>query len=447
VEKTAEPPTPFARLNAALDALPRTHFEHHGRERPAFLSCGIAGFYLALGVTLTLGPLAGRDPVALAAAAAACALSFFASALGRKLVTGRERLVLLEHTWLALAAAAAVLWAMRAPVRAHLNAVAAGLAFFLALGRCGCLLVGCCHGRPASVGLRYPDACARNGFPAHLVGVRLFSVQALEALGLVSIGFATTAALLLGPPGAALAAFLIAYAILRFGLEGLRGDRRPEVGGLSQARWMATFQLGAGLLLASGRPLATVVADPRTAVVGAALGSLLLARGLRHLLRRDLASAGHVRELRALVRELAARDPGAAASPPSGRTSAGVVAAVSPALGEDEIPARLCVSLSQDVGRRDLQALCRLGGRAFPALDLESPHLGERILFFTASLPDEKAAPGMDSLGEHLYGRILQTTPPAAGNPQTAPPSRRRYFGTDRNATWGGSTGGWTLGP
>jgi len=429
-------PAPFARLNAALDALPRTRFEPLGRQRPAFRSLGFAGLYLALGAILGLGPLAGRDPLALAGAAAAAVLSFFVYALGRKLVTGHERLVLMEHAWVALAAAAGVLWALGVPVRPHLDVVAAGLAFGLAVGRCGCLLVGCCHGRPAAVGITYTAGCVRDGFPRHLVGVRLFPVPALESLGLAAIGAVATAALLLGAPGAALACFLIGYAVLRFALEGLRGDRRPHLGGLSQGRWMAMGQLAAGLLLADGRPLAVVAAAPSTAAVGGGLAALLLAALVRHALRPEFIGARHVRALRALVRELAAQIhaapnlPGTRPEPTTGRTGAGVVVAVSLAPREAP-PGRLYVSLSQLRGGRDLEQLCQLATTAFPGLDLATAHASDQLLGFLTPPPEsDEVAPALE-WGRQLYGAVLSSAGerPADESPQPAP--RARYFGAN----------------
>jgi hypothetical protein len=420
---------PLERLNAALDTLPRTRFEQLGRERPAFRSCGIAGFYLALLVTLGAGPLAGRDPLALTAAAATCALSFFAYALGRKLVTGREELVLLEHVWVALAAATGALWGLGVPVRAHLDAVAAGLAFFLALGRCGCLLVGCCHGRPASIGIRYPAACARDGFPRRLVGVRLFPVQALEVIGLLALGLATTLVVLVGRPSAALGLFLTGYAVMRFGLEGLRGDRRPHLGGLSQSRWMALVELAAGLLLAEGRPLAAVVSAPRTVAVAIGLAALLLGALVRHGLRPDLLGQGHVRELRALVQRLVQAGPASATTPVSARTSAGVTVAISAAT-----PAQLFISLAQAGDHRDLELLCALAARALPELEVASVGAGERVLFFTTPALSAEAPVAAGDLGDRLYGALLQ--PPAAAAPPAidAGPHearRTRYFGSN----------------
>ena len=213
-------------LNRLLDALARPRIFRGSCERPAFRSLGVAGYHAALVATLGAGLAAGRSLLVVATVAAVSAVSFFAWAYLRRALTGRETLVLLEHVWLAELASAGTLDLLREPILPYLDAVSVGLAVFLAFGRTGCLLAGCCHGHPASVGVRYGEDAARDGFPAHLVGVRLFPVQAIEALGLagialVGLGLAAGAA-----PGRALVWFLASYAVIRFGLEGLRGDER-----------------------------------------------------------------------------------------------------------------------------------------------------------------------------------------------------------------------------
>ncbi|MEW5928560.1 MAG: prolipoprotein diacylglyceryl transferase family protein, partial [Gemmatimonadota bacterium] len=174
------------------------------------------------------------------------ALSGLAPVYLRRRLTGRERLVLLEGAGLALAGAAATARVLGEPVLAYLDVLAPALALALAGGRTGCLLAGCCHGRPASVGIVYPEHHAGGG---SLAGVRLFPVQAVEAAGLLGIALAGLAALPRAAPGQVLAWFLAAYAVLRFGTEGLRGDRRPHPLGLSAARWTCLAALGLALWL------------------------------------------------------------------------------------------------------------------------------------------------------------------------------------------------------
>lgn len=176
------------RLNAAFDALPGRRFFRLFQPAPAFRSLGVAGFYVAACVTFVTGLADGRSPLILAGLSAVCGLSFFIWALARKWLSGREQLVLLEHVWFALLCSTAFLLAMKEPVAGYLDAVASGLCFFLALGRIGCTVVGCCHGPPSSLGIVYPFSHVGDGFDSRLVGVRLLPTQAIEALALGCLG-------------------------------------------------------------------------------------------------------------------------------------------------------------------------------------------------------------------------------------------------------------------
>src|SRR5207253_2733687 len=110
---------------------------------------------------------------------------------------------------------------------------------FLAFGRVGCTMVGCCHGRPGRIGLCYREEHADEGFPRYLVGVRLVPVQALESLGVAAIVGVGVALVVAGSTsGTALAWYAAAYAVLRFFLEFLRGDAgRRYSWGFSEAQW------------------------------------------------------------------------------------------------------------------------------------------------------------------------------------------------------------------
>ena len=382
-------------VNRWLDRLPRTRVGFGGREAPAFRTCGIAGYHVGVILVMGAGLAGGRSLLALAGVCAVCALSFFAWALARRAVAGYEELVLLEHVWFAEICSALYLTAIGVPVLAHLDALAVGLCAFLAAGRCGCLLVGCCHGRPSSLGIVY-DA----GSVQHLAGVRLFPVPAIEALGLVTIGFTGLVAMPFARDGDVVAWFLIAYAIMRFGLEGIRGDDRPHALGLSQARWMALVEAAVAMAIVEGRERALDL-SPRTLVPAALLLGLFSAALGRWLFGRERRLLGrHRTEALAIWTELrASLGHGVVVR----RTSEGLSLALSHA--DDGRLLHLSVSLT--AGPSDLAVLCTIAAPLVPAARVAHVAPGPVLHLLVA----RDAAPDAEADGRRLYGdaaRVLQ---------------------------------------
>ena len=405
------------KINALLDELPRTRVGRLSREGPAFRACGIVGYYLALIVLLGGGLLAGRSLLVLAALALTCALSFYVYTYLRMWVTGHEQLVLLEHVWFALACCALVLWWMREPVLGYLDVVAVALCPFLAMGRVGCTLVGCCHGKPASIGIVYGEAAVRDGFPRYLSGVRLFPVPAIEAVGIVCIGVAGFIALPFARPGDVFVWYLLSYAVMRFGLEGLRGDKRPHLLGFSQARWMAVIDVALVLRLEADQ-WGTAEAT-RFAVLCVAL-ILVVAWHWARDWRRSLLASAHVRSVRRLT--IATLLHGSDRERPSmvPLPSPNLRVAVSPAGSAAHI------SLSLPSERDELPALCTLAAGAFPELDTEAAHYRpDRVLhlWVPGPLMEQPAADlRSDRIADSLYGSLVRRLQANNGNTRTAEP-------------------------
>jgi phosphatidylglycerol:prolipoprotein diacylglycerol transferase len=123
---------------------------------------------------------------------------------------------------------------------ATLDAGAAAIAANLAIGRLGCLLYGCCHGRPTNA--PWPLSIALDTFaptsPARLAhaaaepGTRLWASQPLELVGAAVLAFALHRAARgsLAGTGRAVGVAALAYGLLRFGLEFLRDDSAAVLG-------------------------------------------------------------------------------------------------------------------------------------------------------------------------------------------------------------------------
>jgi len=119
-----------------------------------------------------------------------------------------------------------------------------------AFGRIGCFFYGCCYGRDS-------DAWCAVTFPAgspswHEHGRRMVSVlptQLFEAAALLAL-FAALMVLWRrrgGRDGLILGAYMAGYAVIRFGMEYLRGDPRAAVGpfSISQTISIGLFLVGA----------------------------------------------------------------------------------------------------------------------------------------------------------------------------------------------------------
>jgi phosphatidylglycerol:prolipoprotein diacylglycerol transferase len=139
----------------------------------------------------------------------------------------------------------------------------------LAFGRMGCLLGGCCFGRPLEgpLGLVFPPysaasaAQARDGLlhAPHLHSLAVHPTQLYEAWG----SFALACVLILWLHGKkrydghVFLVFVMGYAALRFVLEYFRADDRGGILIFSTSQWMGLLLMGAAYFahrrLASGR--------------------------------------------------------------------------------------------------------------------------------------------------------------------------------------------------
>lgn len=123
-----------------------------------------------------------------------------------------------------------------------------GIAMGHALGRIGCFLGGCCygvewHGPLAAIATHPMAASAHPSVPRH-------PVQLYESAGLLILAaiFASIRPKRVGD-GARALAYVASYAVLRFGIEQLRGDAvRGVFLGLSTSMLIACISFGVALL-------------------------------------------------------------------------------------------------------------------------------------------------------------------------------------------------------
>jgi hypothetical protein len=161
--------------------------------------------------------------------------------MAMKIGTGEEQIIYYHHEIAVMVATAAAVWWWRQPVLPFLDLMILGIGLFLACGRVGCFMVGCCHGRPGRLGVCYRPEHGAAGFPPYYLGVRLFPIQLVESLWVLAIVIAGISFVLRGcPPGTALTWYVITYDVGRFALEFARGDvERPYHRGFSEAQWIS----------------------------------------------------------------------------------------------------------------------------------------------------------------------------------------------------------------
>ena len=226
-------------VNYSFDRVVRPEVVLFGSSHCAFKLCGGVGLFVAVALVTWLCALEQRSLFVVTALFASSVLTFLTLAMATKIVAGGERLVLYHHKLAVLSVAALVLWALSAPVLPYLDLLVIGVGTFISFGRIGCLLVGCCHGRPYPWGVSYRHEHADAGLRRFFVGVRLFPVQAVESILTAGIVLSAAWFVLRGyPQGSALSSYIVAYAILRFCCEFMRGDsERPYLAAVSEAQW------------------------------------------------------------------------------------------------------------------------------------------------------------------------------------------------------------------
>lgn len=204
----------------------------------------VAGLFLTIELQLNIGVIALLSLFSV--------LTFFTLVKLVKQICGNENIVYYHHELAVVGMSMLVLLVLRQPVLPYLDITIISISTFNIFSRCGCFFVGCCHGKPCAVGVRYDHHHVSQGFPFYYENIRLFPVQLVESAGALLI---TTACILsvtsqASKPGDILVMYSLLYGCGRFVLEYFRGDPdRWYFAGLSEAQWttLAIFLLTAVL--------------------------------------------------------------------------------------------------------------------------------------------------------------------------------------------------------
>lgn len=291
--------------NRLFDRIVRPRLTIFGRSRSSFRIWGYMGLLSAILLGVFLVAIQDLSFGVLAVLTATGCATFLVLAMGTKIVTGEEKLIYYHHEVGILLATGVVLRLLGEPTLPYLELTLLAVGMFLAWGRVGCLMVGCCHGRPHSWGVRYGPAHVEDGFASHLTGARLFPIQLLESITVLGAVVWGTLLVVLGrPPGEALALYVMGYGAARFVFEFARGDAdRPYYAGFSEAQWSSLLLMG--LVLGAGvsgsLPLHSwYVAS--VALVAACALAVVCRRRLAPVPTHEILHAHHLDEIARIVR-------------------------------------------------------------------------------------------------------------------------------------------------
>ncbi len=279
---------------------PRPSITLLGKPRPAFQVCGYTGLLLAFVQSSALVACLGLSELTLVGITGVVILTFFSLTMITKIIVGDELIIYYHHEIAVIVMVTVFLRVIGQPALPYLDVVLLGVGLFLAFGRVGCLMAGCCHGRPWRWGVTYGHEHVDEGFPEHLAGVRLFPIQVIESAFALAVVVAGIVAILEGyPPGTAFTLYVLVYAAGRFCFEFVRGDAgRPCLWGFSEAQWTSLI---IAMVEVWAERAHLVPSYGWHAAVPLLLLTAVLAIGLKrragHPSRLDLLHPGHIREI------------------------------------------------------------------------------------------------------------------------------------------------------
>jgi len=290
-------------INRIADRFVRPEINVVGHDCSAFKVWGCAAFILAALMGGVLARQRGFPFWALMLEIALSFLTFYVVALSTKILTGEESLTFYHQLITVTAVISGAAWLMSQPVLPALDVSMIAVGSTLTFGRIGCLMVGCCHGRPYSFGVRYNADHAAAGFTQLLVGIRLFPIQAVEFLCVIPIEIVGCYMIWHGyAPGAAASWFVASYCSTRFCFEFARWPPSYQFKwGLSQYQWISVVLV----LFVAGLEFTGALPFQRWHI-GLAI-VLLLATAVAVLERRlrsfhkDLNHPDHLRELASAI--------------------------------------------------------------------------------------------------------------------------------------------------
>lgn len=228
------------RANSLLDHLAQPTIDRWSEARSSYQVLAVLGLFAGYLLAACLTVVAGLELWPLAFMILLACLTFLGQGMLYWELLGYERLAMLEQVPVILIVVSTFAALIGRSVLQYLDVFVLGLAATLAIGRIGCYMAGCCHGKPSQLGVCYDREHAERGLPEYYFGIRLFPIQLLEAAVILTV-LVVGIGLHLGhmQPGAVVTWVVTSYGAARFFIEFGRGDsHRPYILGLSLNQWI-----------------------------------------------------------------------------------------------------------------------------------------------------------------------------------------------------------------
>lgn len=293
----------LASISRLMDNMVRPEVKIFGRRFSGYFCFVVVGLISAIMLALALTFISGASALVTIGMICLNVIILLSFAMATKIAWGFERYTFYHYMAMVLFCTPFLLRAFGQPVFPYLDLLSLALILNLAVGRIGCFIVGCCHGKPCKWGVLYGKKHVHSTFTPFYLGVRLFPLQLLELL-LVFITVAVGSWMFVASPaGYAFSWVVISYGLERYILEFYRGDAgRPFLKGFSEAQW-TSFILMLIVVVVEFMNLVPFQTWHVVATAGTFLSMIIIAvvRYYRDAPVHRIMNPNHIRELSDLI--------------------------------------------------------------------------------------------------------------------------------------------------
>jgi hypothetical protein len=221
-----------------MDRIVRPEVKIFGRRFSGYFCFVVVGLMSAITLALILTFISGASALVTIGMICLNVVILLSFAMATKIAWGFEQYTFYHYMAMVLFCTPFLLKAFGQPVFPYLDLLSLALILNLAVGRIGCFIVGCCHGKPCKWGVLYGKKHIHSTFTPFYLGVRLFPLQLLELVLVLITVIAGSWMFVASPAGYAFSWVVISYGLERYILEYYRGDAgRPFLKGFSEAQW------------------------------------------------------------------------------------------------------------------------------------------------------------------------------------------------------------------